>query len=74
MRKIYLKILIFCVILLWIVYFIQSINESNKEPFVPRLKEFYRPCIRNMTQSYEQFMNNYGPDVVMLKLKKWNIY
>lgn len=69
----YLKILISIVILLWIAYFIQSYIDK-KEPFVPRLKELYRPYIRNMNQSYEHFMNNYGPNVVMVKLKKWNIY
>ena len=47
---------------------------DKREPFVPRLKEFYRPCVRNMNQRYEHFMNNYGPNVVMVKLKKWNIY
>lgn len=70
----YLKILISIVILLWIAYFIQSYIVDKKEPFVPRLKELYRPYIRNMNQSYEHFMNNYGPNVVMVKLKKWNIY
>jgi hypothetical protein len=74
MRKVYLKILIGFVALLWIIYFIQSYVDNRREPFVPRLKEFYRPCVRNMNQRYEHFMNNYGPNVVMVKLKKWNIY
>ena len=73
MRKLYLKILIGLVMLLWTIYFIQCYMDK-REPFVPRLKEFYRPCVRNMNQRYEHFMNNYGPNVVMVKLKKWNIY
>jgi hypothetical protein len=71
-RKIYLKILISIIIILWLIYFIQT--YTNKESFVPRLKEIYRPYIRNMNQRYEQFVNNYGSNVIRTKLKKWNIY
>lgn len=74
-RNIYFKILISIVILLWLIYFIQNyIDNYKKETFIPTLKEFYRPRIRNINQRYEQFMNNYGPSVIRTKLKKWNIY
>lgn len=74
MRKIYLKLLICIVSLLWIVYFIQCCFGSKKETFVPKIQSLCRPYVRNINQNYESFMNNYGPDVVMTKMKKWNIY
>ena len=74
MRKIYLKILIGIIILLWIIYFIQCYFISKKEPFIPKLNEIYRPYIRKCNQCYEHFVNNYGTNVVMTKLKKWNIF
>ena len=74
MRKIYLKLLLGIIGLLWLVYFIQYYFGSKKETFVPKINSFCRPYVRNMNQSYESFMNNYGPNVVMTKLKKWNIY
>jgi len=70
MRNIYLKILISIVVLLWIVYFFQS----YKEGFTPKLRGLYRPYVRTVNQGYESFVNNYGPNVIMNKLRKWNIY
>ena len=72
MRKIYLNILIGIIVCLWAIYFIQSFYK--KEPFTPRLHGLYRPHIRKLHKHYENFVNNYGPNVVMTKLKKWNIY
>lgn len=75
MRKIYLKIFIGLVILLWIIYFVQIyIANYKKETFTPRLNSIYRPYIRKANQKYENFVNNYGLGVIMTKLKKWNIY
>jgi hypothetical protein len=74
MKKIYLKILIQIIILLWIIYLIQTYFLNTKEPFTPKLNSLYRPCVRQATQKYETFMNNYGPNVIITKLKKWNIY
>lgn len=73
MRNINFKILIGIVFLLWVIYFIQSYTDK-KESFVPKLKEYYRPSIRNINHHYEYFMNNYGPNVIMVKLRKMNIY
>ena len=81
MRKIYLKILIGIVVLLWVIYFIQILNtgknknkDKDKEGFTPKIRELYRPYVRTFNQGYENFVNNYGPKVIMNKLRKWNIY
>ena len=77
MRKIYLKILIGIVVLLWVIYFIQILNtdkNKDKEGFTPKILELYRPYVRTFNQGYESFVNNYGPNVIMNKLRKWNIY
>ena len=90
MRKIYLKILIGIVVLLWIIYFIQVLNTNNnknnnkdnnkynnkdkKEGFTSRIHSLYRPYIRRVNQGYESFVNNYGPNIIINKLRKWNIY
>jgi hypothetical protein len=71
MQKIYLKILIGIIVLMWSIYIIQSYFVSSKEPFISSL---YRPYIRKANEKYESFINNYGPNVIVTKLKKWNIY
>ena len=83
----YLKILIGIVVFLWIIYFIQMLIASKnknknkdknknkgKEGFTPRIRGLYRPYVRTMNQGFESFVNNYGPNVIMNKLRKWNIY
>ena len=72
MPKKYLKIFVGIIILLWAIYIIQIYFIcSNKESFISSI---YRPYIRKANQEYESFVNNYGPDVIITKLKKWNIY
>lgn len=44
------------------------------EGFTPKIHSMYRPYVRHASQKYEHFMNNYGPDVIMTKMRKWNIY
>ena len=75
----YLKILIGIVVFLWIIYFIQMLiankNKNKwKEGFTPRIRGIYRPYVRTMNRGFESFVNNYGPNVIMNKLRKWNIY
>jgi hypothetical protein len=73
MRKhIYFNILITIIAILWIIYFIQSFTHI--ESFTPKIHSMYRPYIRSINQQYESFASDYGPNVVMNKLKKWNIY
>ena len=74
MRRIYLKIFLTIIILLWIIYFIQTYTSVLNEGFTPKINALYRPYIRNINQIYESFVNNYGPNIIMTKLKKWNIY
>ena len=66
-----ITILIGIVILLWIVYFIQSqIQKQNqKEGFVSKI----RPYIRSLNKYYDYAFNNYGPNVIINKLRKWSI-
>ena len=72
MQKIYLKIFVGIIILLWIIYIIQTyFIYSNKESFISSI---CRPYIRKANQEYESFVNNYGANVIITKLKKWNIY
>jgi hypothetical protein len=73
MSKIYLKILIGIVILLWVVYFIQIYN-TNKETFTPKINSMYRPYARKLNQTCEHFINNYSPNIIVNKLRKWNVY
>jgi hypothetical protein len=72
MCKIYFKILVGIVVLLWVIYFIQSF--ATYEGFTPKINSLYRPYIRQFNQGYESFANNYGQRVIMNKLRKWNIY
>jgi hypothetical protein len=74
MRKIYFKIFVGIIIILWIVYFIQTYIFLIREGFTPKINSLYRPYVRNMNQTYESFMNNYGPNVFINKLKKWDVY
>jgi len=54
---------------------IASKNKNKwKEGFTPRIRGIYRPYVRTMNRGFESFVNNYGPNVIMNKLRKWNIY
>jgi hypothetical protein len=72
MRKIYLKLLIGIILILWVIYFIQTFTKS--EGFTPKINSIYRPYVRKISTSYETFISNYGPSIILNKLKKWNIY
>lgn len=55
MTKIYFKILISIVIVLWIFYFIQYYYKM--EAFTPRINAIYNPSVRRINKIYENFMN-----------------
>ena len=75
MRKISLKLLISILIVCIIIYIVQLfVKTNNYEPFTPKINSLYRPHIRKFNQIYETFINTYGPNVILTKLKKWNIY
>jgi hypothetical protein len=44
------------------------------ETFTPKINSMYRPYVRHINNKYESFMNNYGPDIIINKFKKWGIY
>ena len=56
------------------IYFIQKTSIVSNEGFTPKINALYRQYVRNINQNYETFVNNYGPNIVINKLKKWNIY
>ena len=72
MCKIYFKTLLGIVVLLWGIYLIQGFTKY--EGFTPKIHSLYRPYIRQMNQRYEGVVINYGPSVIINKLRKWNIY
>jgi|688.fasta_scaffold1783212_1 hypothetical protein len=74
MRKIYFKLLVGIIVILWIVYFIQTFALSLNEGFTSKINSFYRPYVRTINQNYKNFVSNYGPSIVINKLKKWNIF
>ena len=74
MRKIYFNIFVGIIVILWSIYFLQTYTSILNEGFTPKINSLYRPYIRNMNQSYETFVSNYGPNVIINKLRKWNIY
>lgn len=55
MTKIYFKLLVLIVLVLWITYFIQYYYKM--EPFTPRINSLYNPSVRRFNQMYENFMN-----------------
>jgi hypothetical protein len=55
MTKIYLKILISIIIVLWMFYIIQDYYKI--EAFTPRLNSIYNPLVRKFNNIYENFMN-----------------
>ena len=74
MKRMYTYILIGLVVSLWTIYFVGQFTKNKTEQFTPQLNGLYRPYTRNIRHSYEHFVNNYGPDVIANKLRKWNIY
>jgi hypothetical protein len=73
MRKIYLKIFVGIICFLWIIYFIQTYRLCKNEGFTPMISSIYRPYIRNINKNYENFCDNYGSNIIITKLKKFNI-
>ena len=67
-------ILFILVIIYFYFYKYKNIYGSNKENFIPKIKQQYRHHSRNVRLEYEQFVNKYGNDFVVNKLKKWNIF
>jgi len=69
MTKIYLKILISIVIVLWIFYFIQYYYKI--ESFTPRIKSIYNPWVRNINKIYENFMDPIKGSIITILNKMY---
>jgi hypothetical protein len=52
----------------------KRLKEKQVETFTPKINGMYRPYVRHINNKYESFMNNYGHDIIINKLKKWGIY
>jgi hypothetical protein len=50
-------IIILFVIIIFIFAFISSSNITDKESFTPKIREFYRPHIRNARSTYTSYYN-----------------
>jgi hypothetical protein len=78
MNKKYSTLLFYIFVSLIIIYFIKQLIimkiKRDYEAFTPKINSIYRPYIRNVNNYYETFINNYGGEIVLNKLKKWNIY
>ena len=72
MAKVYLKVFVTIIFVLWVIYFMQT--YLFVEGFTPKINSMYRPYVRNINIKYENFVSNYGPDVIVNKLRKLNIY
>ena len=76
MQKKYFKIFVGIIIMLWMIYFIQMFLQyrEKRETFTPRIHALYRPYFRSINSVYSDFSNKYGPNTLLYKLRKWNIY
>jgi hypothetical protein len=70
MRKLFLKLLVSIITVLWIIYFIQTYIIST-EPFTNKIQAIYRPYVRAASHNYNTFIGHYGPDAFFHKIKKW---
>jgi hypothetical protein len=68
--NIYLKI----VLLLFAFVLVKLAYKPLKEGFTPKIRQMYRPYLRNMSNGVETFTNNYNLTTLINKLRKWNIY
>lgn len=68
---------IILIILAGLYFYLYKYDKNGKhtqENFIPKINGFCRPHIRNVRLKYEGFINEYGNDYVINKLKKWNLY
>ena len=63
------------IILVIIYIYLYKYKKIDKyENFTPKINGFCRPHIRNIRITFENFTDTYGPDFIVNKLKKLNIY
>lgn len=80
MKEMYVKLLgIFMsfIVIVLIYHYIRNIllkKLTTKESFTPKIREMYRPLLRNVNNNIETFSLNYNKDRLITILRKWNIY
>jgi hypothetical protein len=78
MNKKHYNLLFYFFVSLLVVYLIKQLIilkiTHEYEPFTPKINSMYRPYVRHVNKYYETFINNYGGEIILNKLKKWNIY
>ena len=71
--NIYAKILLLLVAFILVKIAYKTLIRG-KEGFTPKIRQMYRPYLRNINNSVETFTNNYNITTLINKLRKWNIY
>jgi len=76
MIKIKNKYFYVILIILVIILTLRFINNSEiiKESFTPRIRQIYRPYIRQVNNKVESFVSYYNWETLKNKLKKMGIY
>ena len=72
--NIYIKLLSILLSFTAVIISYKIIYSKFTEGFTPKIRQMYRPVIRNVNNKIETFMANYNMDILTNKLKKWNIY
>ena len=72
--NIYIKVLSIILSFIVVIISYKIIYSKITEGFTPKIRQMYRPVIRNVNNKIETFMSNYNVNLLTNKLKKWNIY
>ena len=74
-KKINTSIIIsFYLLIVFFVIYYYFFLYNNVEGFTPYLRGIYRPHIRNIRLNYTNMLDLYGPEFIITKLKRWNLY
>jgi len=61
-------------ILLFILLLMYIFHNKRLERFTLNVNKIYHPYKRNVRDTYESFMNNYGSERIYYFLRKWNVF
>lgn len=68
------KIILFVLLVITIIVYMLYKHNNKLEPFTLNINKIYHPYKRNIRDTYESFMNNYGSERIYYFLRKWNIF